>query len=752
MNVKMNGKLALLLCQCLILFASVLFWLLNRGNAFYKTFTLDEFEVADSAIVAQDVTIEETTSQGEVFLKTPKLSLESGIYLVKISYNANQRGSVIYVESDNMSEEQLYCAEVVLNPKLHYMETTLELTEDADDVTFCAQFSGNGYLSITDISIFETSAVYKKNMFDSILLCVILAMIYIFIHSDGKTKGVILALAVIWGISCIPLLSSYIIEGDDLDFHLLRIEGIREGLSNNVFPVKIHPVQSLGYGYAVGVFYGDIALYFPALLRLLGFFVQDAYKFFIAVINLGTVLIAYFSFRRMFESRTLGIWGSMFCTLNLYRMIDVYQRASVGEVLGLMMFPLVFLSFYLIFMEKGGKNWWKISLLMALSMTGLIQSHILSCEIAFFLILIICIIFIKKVFQRETFRTLIVAVILSVLFNIGFLVPFLDFYNEDILIGSSQWTGCTSLQDMALDFKQIFTLIEKDGVSFWGRYLDAPLGAGIVYGVGILLSIALFICCYKSCRCDKNFRPAILSLILGCCLLIMASKLFPWEAIANTEGIVNMLFSNLQFPWRLLGPASIFLSFVFCYAISLLKKSNSQCAGKLVMIGFVALLLLDCTGFIWGMNQSGIQRYIYDTKEIHIEELGTNEYLPTDTNPDEIKESKYLLSGIVSLEGYTKQGTEIQCQIVSGEQGGYVDFPLHHYRYYACTDMLGQNLPISSGHNGMVRVAFPENYTGTVLIDFYEPWHWRLAELVSLVSGLGCLFVWFRREFIYECN
>ena len=55
-----------------------------------------------------------------------------------------------------------------------------------------------------------------------------------------------------------------------------------------------------GYGYPVSVYYGDFLLYFPALLRLCGVPVVAAYKIFVALVNLGTGLLALYSFRKIF--------------------------------------------------------------------------------------------------------------------------------------------------------------------------------------------------------------------------------------------------------------------------------------------------------------------------------------------------------------------------------------------------------------------------------------------------------------------
>lgn len=745
MKVKSTEKLVLLLLQGIIMAAAFLFWLLNRGNAFQKTFSLDEFITADSTIVIQDVTTDATMSQGGVFLETPALSLKRGVYQIEISYNADRPDSTISVSSAALGEDQLHCTDARLNPNLHHVTMVLELTKAAEDVVISANFSGNGYLSITNVGVYETSAVYKRTLFYAFLFCLLLTLIYRFIRSSKEVKGVILVLASIFAISSYLLFNNLLFYGDDLFYHLLRIEGIQKGLSMGIFPVKIHPVWALDHGYAVGVFYGDAALYFPAFLRLLGFSVQTAYKFFIGAVNLGTIVIAYFSFRRMFQSRSLGILGSMLCSLNFYRMLDVYRRAAIGECLGIMFFPLVLLSFYLLFMETNEKNWKKHALLIAFSLTGLVQSHVLSCEMAFVLIFLTCLILIKRVFQKYVLFTLTSAAVLTVLLNLGFLVPFLDFYNDEILIGSSEWVGCTvkdNLQAAGLDLIQIFTLIDKTAdpkLTLSGKYPLPEYGIGIVFGIGILLFLILLIFQFKKCCRDKNFYPAILCFTLGCAMLFMSSNLFPWDTLAATGSIPEKLCYSLEFPWRLLAPGATLLSFTICYAVSFLRRHINIYAAAITAVFLTALLLMNCIWFISGKSHTSAVLYIYATEDLDTMLLSTNDYLPTVTDPDEIEEGWLNLSEITSLDAYTKRGTEIQCRVAAGEKGGFIDFPLNYYRYYSCTADSGQSLAVSSGINGMLRVTFPASFEGNILITFKEPLHWRMAECISLLAGLGSL-------------
>ena len=86
----------------------------------------------------------------------------------------------------------------------------------------------------------------------------------------------------------LPLCSESFIEGHDILFHLLRIEGIAASLAGGDFPARLHSFAFNGYGVPTGYFYPDIFLYFPALLRLAGIPVAIAYNLYCFAINIIT--------------------------------------------------------------------------------------------------------------------------------------------------------------------------------------------------------------------------------------------------------------------------------------------------------------------------------------------------------------------------------------------------------------------------------------------------------------------------------
>lgn len=748
---KSYSKYIILGLQAFILLTAVFSWMLHRGNAYNRVFTLDEYTLSGTAIAAEDVSIDELGGQAGVFLSTPALSLEKGIYQIQVDYNVDRPGSVVSVSS-SLGAMECIAPPLELNPDTHSAAMTLELSRNADDVYIEASFSGSGFLSITNMAVNETSGRYKKNIFHAFLLCLLISLGYCFKRSDVPARKIMLALSGIFLLTCYPLYTDYLMPGHDIPFHLLRIDAVSEGLSAGTFPVKLHPLWAKGHGYAIGILYGDAFLYFPAFLRLLGFSIQSAYKYFAAAVNLGTVLISYYSFRKMFSDKKLGVLGSLAYTLAPYRLVDMYTRASVGEYTAMMFLPLVFCGFYLILKETSEEPRWKPVLLTAFGLTGLIQSHVLSCLMTGFVMILVCILSLKRLLRPRVFFSLASAAALTLALNLCFIVPFLDFYQEEIQIFSPDWTGRAvgSFQDKGLFPIQLFTLFQRSNGGTWastaGIYNEFTLGIGIFLTIGIFLFLYLLCVHRREMTDDSNYYPALLCMVLGGVLLYMCTCYFPWDALASLSEGLDHIIGSLQFPWRLLAPATVLLTFVLCYSWKAARKSFEKYYPSL-LVGSLILLAVNCGWYFYDYCYTQEPYRIYNTYELNTMALYSYDYLPNDTDPEAIQESAVVMKGTASIQAYHKLGTTVTCTVSSGTEGGAIEFPLLYYKYYRCTDTdTAQAVSIGPGANHVVRVELPADYTGTIQIRFVEPWFWRLAEVISLLTLAAVSLLIFRYE------
>lgn len=749
-----RGGICFFAIQFLIMLAVLLNWGIHRKNLFLRDIALDEYIVSENTVVVNEVTTDALMSdEGGVFMRTPELSLKKGTYNICMNYNADRAENMVYVESSQLDFREMHYLQTELNPAYHSTTMRLDLSRDVTDLVISASFSGKGYLTIINTSIMETTDQYQRNIVNAFAFCLLLNLGWWFKKSSQSSRKVMVALTIIFLAACYPLYTDYLIVGDDIPFHLLRIEGIAKGLANRVFPVKIHPVWAKDYGYAAGVMYGDAFLYFPALLRRFGYSVQDAYKLYCAAINLGTVVISYFAFKAMFRSKKAGLLGCLIYSLSIYRLIDVYTRGALGECTAMMFFPLVLCGFYLIFTEASKENWFKYAILTAVGLTGLIQSHTLSCEMAAFIILPICFVLIKLIFRRYTFASLASAAILTMLLCLGFLVPFVDYLDKGLIVSSDEWMANSAelIRTTGLFPNQVFMLFGHAKGAAMRTSLGVASGFTVSVGIfclcGLLLFLYLLLCHYKECRTYNTFIPACICTAAGCLLLYMSTCYFPWKAITLKESAIKTLCALLQFPWRMMAPATVLLTFTCCFSVKVFYDLYAKYIVWPVVLAALTLLAVNSGWYFYNFVFAGEPYRVYDTKDLNSMCLYSCEYLPEGTSLDNFEDNLVAASEGITVTEYQKNGTTIHCRINTGDTDGFIDFPLTCYKYYVCRDNVAGNLlDVSYGYNNRLRVAIPEGFDSNVTIYFKEPVHWRLAEAVSLLTLLGiCSFVFYNK-------
>ena len=284
--------LVLLLFELLVVLGAL--WAAAKPAVTY-TFTPDQWEViAQASSIEYDADgrrgVTEMTD-GEPILQTPAMSLPAGHYRVTLDYRyepgrteeeIERRSSVYFTAEEEMSVSgerawvnvQAQQDTVVLN--VDYASDTIRLVADND----------GGIFTIGNVEIRQDMAYAWACVLGwfVVFALVDLALVLLVPGSpralrDADLRGCLWLLGAVTVLTCVPLLmNSGGAQGADWRFHLSRIEGIAQALREGQFPVRVYSQAKDGYGYAPSLFYGELFLYFPAVLRLLGMSVQGAYR------------------------------------------------------------------------------------------------------------------------------------------------------------------------------------------------------------------------------------------------------------------------------------------------------------------------------------------------------------------------------------------------------------------------------------------------------------------------------------------
>lgn len=360
----------------------------------------------------------------------------------------------------------------------------------------------------------------------------------------------------------VPLFGEGVTLGHDIFFHATRIEAIKQGLETGNFPVKLYGTFFNDYGCPYGFLYPDIFLYIPAAFRLMGFDMSFSYGLFLFLITLLTAALSFFSFNNLFRDINKGgktelktpyyIYGfaaAVLYTGALYRFVDLYVRAALGETIAMSFLPLALISFYL--MLKREKNAW---IFVVIGTTGILSSHLISSFLLFVSYVIMSLAFIKRLFSREVLKSLLKAVVFIALINLWFYFPFVDMYNSYDFYIKNEIKSAGNLSN--------FAWIDMIRVHFYVGIL--PITLLSAYLIFVLTKIVN----KTVTHLDKIFLVCFLFCVV---LVLFISPIAPW-AVLDFVPILGEKLGIMQFSYRVTMFTCIFLSIALSIAICANKR------------------------------------------------------------------------------------------------------------------------------------------------------------------------------------
>lgn len=698
------------------------------------------------------------------FLISAPFSLDTGVYDIRITYDTDSDAVNSFgLKADGAPFRTLFTNEVSLYSGIGEASARAWLSGGTDSLQIYVNYGG-GSLTVRDVEILRTNAGSRIFLFWTVaaaLLCNGLVIAY----ERNKERALTLRETAAWLAApgaalaaCLPLMTDYLFFGADLGFHLLRIEGLAKALAQWDIPARVEDFWLYGHGYANSIFYCDTFLVFPALLRLLGFTVNSAYKLYVTAVNLATAGVAYGCFKGIGKSRAVGVLGCLLYTLAPYRLYNIYNRAAVGEYTAMIFFPLLLYGFYRIFtLDAQDKEYGRSWILPALGFTGIIQSHVLSCELAGGFTVLLCLILWKRVFRKNTFIVLVKTVAATVLLNAWFLLPFLDNMASGSYVFSQ--TAGETIQKRGILPAHLFYTMQREGAS--SRFQETGMmdTEPITLGIALLFCLAVYLYCmvFGGKRQREGLplterRSAAVAFGLGTAALVMSTCYFPWDWLQGLHPITAALVGSLQFPTRFLAVATPCMAFTACIAAKwmempqwcALRRGYFLTAGALCVF-FALYQLNDCL-----LTRENILRMYAAENMGHSGILG-GEYLPAGTDVSRLSYGGAVGEEQVNILEFSKEHLDTATLAENGdvEQPRYLELPMLYYKGYRAEDMAtGEAFPVLAGDNNVVRVQLPPGYQGRVRCRYAGEWYWRAAEAVSAAAWIGLLggAVWRKRK------
>lgn len=732
---------------CLICFAELVILAVYSLTIISKGTTdlsFDESGIfADSADGPVDTNVlKEETSDRINYLRTQGVTLDRGIYDITVEYRADN-GGMAEAFGQTINGLSMWQNTVSLSPARSETSFQVWVNDTTNDFGVLVKSYG-GEFSVDHIRIKTAwnSRLYYIICF-LIKICVLDLLLFGIMFRDRLRKYSV-SICGILGITFIcslGLFTRYLLGGHDILFHMNRIEGLKDGLLSGAFPVRIQPTWNNGWGYAVSVMYGDLTLLLPAFMRICGFTVQTTWKTFIVAVNFATAILSFYSFREICRDKYKALFAALIYCTGIYRMACIYVRAAAGEFTVMMFLPLVVLGFWYAFEEDTGKEEYGKKLIPpVMGFTGMIQTHVLTCEMSALFILALCIIMIKKVLRKRTFLYLLKIVIATVLVNLWFLVPFLVFLREDLVI--------SQMSEMRDDFRiwglsvtELFATSASHAYGFtFGE--NSSLANKCTFTVGLALwgSAAMAFLLLWNKKVEKP-KAAVISLAFGITSACLTTNLFPYHLIKKYVPFLAAVLSKIQFSYRFLGLAGLF--FTLAVLLVLMRIRRDKVIKRYLP---VFLILLSALAIWQGMDYQyqiiygGACETKYSPAAIDTTYVSTGEYLYRDSSVDvtntDIKVTGSGAEVLASEKRYLN--TSVTCS--AGQKDAFIEIPVFYYPGYVAVDTKGEEYRVSrSMNNNRIRVDIPEGFAGTVNIFYREPVYFRICEIISLIALTGLL-------------
>ena len=475
--------------------------------------------------------------------------------------------------------------------------------------------------------------------------------------------------------ACAPLFTINCIGGDDIIYHLLRIEALKEGILAGRPFLRINMLFFGGAGYASSMFYPDLLLYFPALLRAIGTQINLSFHLFVAMCIILGFASSYYCAKYVSGSDYAALATAVIFTLYQYHIDDIYTRSAVGEYTAVIFVPFVIAGLYDLLYAKYERPW-----MLFAGMTGVLLCHTITAVICVVLCLAFFLTGAGRLIKDRTLMLKLILTALAVLAVTAFYwIPVLEIMLQGVLSTDH------------------FFDMEYESVKLWEMLFNKTCRMGAAVFLLLLIRPAL----------KKKDRFADTCALSGIVLAAVSTSLLPWGRLQDLLGF-------MQFPWRVYVVTGPLLAFAEgCYIrdlaaeLSGTDEERKETVMRLIVIVTTAIMLLSLT---CNLQRNEKKYYSYSDdyfryKPYTAEVIG-GEWLPVAAADRDALTAGSDIARAEDGSEYNVERNKNELSVSGISSGaGYVDVPFVYYKGYAAEDSSGKRLAVSGeGDNGLTRV------------------------------------------------
>lgn len=526
----------------------------------------------------------------------------------------------------------------------------------------------------------------------------------------------------------IPLAAPGLFNGHDMNSHVYRVVATVDALKSHQWFPMIGSRLADGFGYSWNIFYAPLSAYIPALFKFFVPTFTGAIKLYIFFTIFMSGLTMYHFAKDFLKSPLAGVIAALLYITAPYRLVDIYTRGAMGEILTFVFLPVFFHGLYhLIFGDK------KKSFYITIGFSGMILSHNVGALITLLGGSLYLLIYVKRVLNIEVLKKLIINILFTIGITLFFTLPLLLHKfgaNYEVFIPNRMGSLNSMAQSTVPLSKLFFEFRETDG--------KFPFH---LIGLQFIIPLIALRMVFKKIE-DKQYMTFI---GLGLLFICMVSTFFPWRDMPET-------FSYIQYPWRFLMLVIFFLSLP---AAKILVNIIENVTYKHVILIF-ALLFLYISPFLANVNMdpsiNDENRYS-KTDPINPESLtysystASFEYL-TENGMNSLGyivkrgHDPIVLNGQATINDKSFNGTNMQFSINSTIDTT-IELPYFYYLGWKA-ELLSNDkteyLPTFESKHGLVAIHVPAVDNAKVIIHYGSTGWTKISYIISFLTIL--LFVW----------
>ncbi|WP_197081322.1 YfhO family protein [Enterococcus faecium] len=492
----------------------------------------------------------------------------------------------------------------------------------------------------------------------------------------------------------------------DTAFHINRSLSLESIFSS---PINFETFRS--YGMQVNNFYPWLTLY-PLFLLIKFTNLAIGYNLFLYIVTLITLFICHYVMYEITKKHVTSSFFAIIYTTSSFRSVEIFLRGAMGELLAMSILPLILLGFIKLYDSK--KESW---VMLAISMTLLIYTHVLSVAMTMVMIIIALIIqfYRKKKIEIFLIIKLIKAAIVTLLLSLAFIGPMIE---------------QTLYQDLNRPYVDI---LQKRAIYLGKEFLIGSIDSELLsFGIGLTLLICLIILTF-------NFKKlGILSkitYIMGIISILLCTKIFPWFALQNTP------LNIIQAPWRFMIFSTLFISFSVSLFISpQLEKFSYTRRRNFILLLILAISILNYSSVVNMVKEMNFQgTYSNEQMENKLEEFENFDYVPIGYKKDQLllKNHQVTEDGQVIYSSFSPNKDEITFTLKSSK-GKTIVLPVFRYKGLTVT-VNSKNATVLKQGGPFVTVK-SESGINKVTIRYSYTFFSKISLFISIITLIVLLF------------